>query len=177
MERARRRIRTSVAERQRGNSQAGTQKMTIEFRKTESRERHNGKAADARAAAAGAVRLRQRARARAPEGVAEQEPAHQRERGAVALPAREAERHQAAGPPAAGRKNRPRPQHPGAAERRRTHHAMTTSEAVETPRCRPRHEGRWTAMKRMSSRRRWGGRARGAVEGRKVRAAGRGGRD
>ena len=31
MERARRRIRTSVAERQRGNSQAGTQKMTIEF--------------------------------------------------------------------------------------------------------------------------------------------------
>ena len=45
-------------------------------------------------------------------------------------PAREAERHQAAGPPAAGRKNRPRSQHQGTAEHRGNHHAMTTAEAI-----------------------------------------------
>ena len=84
-------------------------------------------AADARAAATGAGRSRERARTRAPEGVAEQEPAHQREPRATALPAREAERHTAADPPAAGRKNRPRAQYQGAPERRRTHHAMGRS--------------------------------------------------
>lgn len=44
-------------------------------------------------------RLSQRTRARAPEGVADREPAHKRQRAAVGLPAGETERH----PPAAGR--------------------------------------------------------------------------
>ena len=83
-----------------------------------SRARRAAAAADASAAAAGAGRLRERARARTPEAVAEQEAAHQRERGAVGLPAREAVRHQASGPPAGGRTNRPRAQHQGAATRR-----------------------------------------------------------
>ena len=47
--------------------------------------------------------------------------------GAVRLPAGEAERHPTAGPSAAGMKNRPRPQHPDAAERRRTRHAVTAT--------------------------------------------------
>ena len=103
------------------------------------RGRRPAVAADARAVAAGAGRLRQRARTRAPEGIAEQKPTHQRKRRAVELPAR-AVRHQAAGPPAAGRKNRPRAQHPGAAEHRGNHHAMTMAEANAAPRCQPRHE-------------------------------------
>ena len=40
-------------------------------------------------------------------------------------------------------------------KRRRTHHAVTTAETIETietPRCRPRHEGRWAPMQRVSSR-------------------------
>ena len=94
------------------------------------RARRAAAAPDPRAAAAGAGRLRERARARAPERVAEQDPAHQRECRAVELPARESERHQAAGPPAAGRKNRPRSQHQGTAEHRGNHHAMTTAEAI-----------------------------------------------
>ena len=84
--------------------------------------------ADARAAAAGAARLCERARSRSPEGVAEQEPAHQRECGAGGLPARKVVRHQAFGPLSAGRNYRSRPQHPDAAEPRRTSYAMTTVE-------------------------------------------------
>ena len=59
--------------------------------------------------------------------IAEQQPAHQRERRAVELSAREAERHQAAGPPPDGRKNRPGAQHAGASEHRRDCHAVTTA--------------------------------------------------
>ena len=85
------------------------------------------------------VRLGKRARTRAPEGVADQEPAHQRERRAIELPAREAERHPAAGPPTAERKDRPRAQHSGAAERRGTRHAVTANSVNEIKRVQ-RHE-------------------------------------
>ena len=63
--------------------------------------------------------------------IAEQQPAHQRERRAVELSAREAERHQAAGPPPDGRKNRPGAQHAGASEHRRDCHAVTTAATIE----------------------------------------------
>ena len=66
------------------------------------------------------------------KGVAEQQPAHQRERRAVELPAGEAVRHQAAGPSAAGRKNRPRAPYQGAAEHRGNHHAMMKAEATDS---------------------------------------------
>ena len=63
--------------------------------------------------------------------IAEQQPAHQRERRAVELSVREAERHQAAGPPPDGRKNRPGAQHAGASEHRRDCHAVTTAATIE----------------------------------------------
>ena len=66
--------------------------------------------------------------------IAEQQPAHRRERRAVELSAREAERHQAAGPPPDGRKNRPcGPARAGASEHRRDCHAVTTAATIEIP--------------------------------------------
>ena len=124
------------------------------------RTRRSAAAADARTAVAGAARLGERARTRAPKGVAEQEPAHQRQRRAVELPAFEAVRHPAAGAPPAGRKERPRPQHPGAAQRRGTRDAMTRATTLEVPRRQLRHERRGMATSRPARTRT---RARGAV--------------
>ena len=83
-------------------------------------------------------------RARAPAGVADQEPAPQRQRRAVELPAREAERHQAVGAPPAGR-NRPGAQNRGAPEHRRDRHARTAVETIESH-GQPRHERHRIAM-------------------------------
>ena len=82
-------------------------------------------AADPRAAAAGAARRGQRPRTRARAGVADAEPARQRQRRAAELPAGETERDPAAGPPADGRKDRPGTQHPGATARGRTGDAVS----------------------------------------------------
>ena len=59
------------------------------------------------------------------------QPAIQDHRRPAATPAREAERHQAAGSPATGRADGPRLQHPSAAKRRGTRDAMTAIGAAE----------------------------------------------
>ena len=101
------------------------------------------------------ARRGQHPRTRARAGVADAEPARQRQRRAAEVSAGETERNPAAGPPAGGRTDRPGTQHPSAAERRRTRDAVSKQQSDRIGKDRPERVAALPAANRQGAGHRW----------------------